>query len=411
VVLGLDSPHGDKKTTELMELVVRECGASGRTYKSAVLFAVPASGEAVREATRNLLAWEDIDDDDDTKKRLDDGQRRQLQRNLESARRGLEEAVFRAYRYVYLLGKDNALRSVDLGQITSSSAGSIVELILRELGRGDEIASGISPAKLVKSWPGSVEEWSTKAVRDALFSTPHLPRVLDPELIRRTISDGVSQGVLGYATRNGGGPLRLLKFKESLSEVDVEVSDDAFVLKAEDAQKLLEPPRLESLELRPAFATVRPGEQVAFTCTARDQYGNEFPGPSLVWNATGGIITPEGMFTAGEGAGLYAVRALAGGREAIVEVRVGTGAPPAGGPPATVEQKPGKQTIRWRGTVPPQKWMNFYTKVLSRFASSPELKLEVVFEVALDSDQADAKADEARVGLKELGLSDDVTHG
>ena len=64
------------------------------------------------------------------------------------------------------------------------------------------------------------------------------------------------------------------------------------------------------------------------------------------------------------------------------------------------------ESLRWRGTVPPQKWMNFYTKVLTRFASSPELKLEVSFEVPIDRDQAQSKADETRSGLKELGLDD-----
>jgi hypothetical protein len=37
--------------------------------------------------------------------------------------------------------------------------------------------------------------------------------------------------------------------------------------------------------------------------------------------------------------------------------------------------------IAWRGTVPPQKWMNFSTKALSWFASTPGLKPEVSFEV------------------------------
>jgi hypothetical protein len=66
----------------------------------------------------------------------------------------------------------------------------------------------------------------------------------------------------------------------------------------------------------------------------------------------------------------------------------------------------GKRSIRWRGAVPPQKWMNFYTKVLTRFVSSPDLKLEVSFEVPIDSNQAQAKMEEARAGLKELGLDD-----
>ena len=117
------------------------------------IFAVPDSGQAAREAARNALAWEDIDDDEDTKKRIDEGQKNLLARNLKNAQRDLDEALFRSYRHVYLLGKDNKLRPIDLGQITSSAAGSIVELILRELQRCEEITDGMSPARLIKYWP------------------------------------------------------------------------------------------------------------------------------------------------------------------------------------------------------------------------------------------------------------------
>jgi len=41
-------------------------------------------------------------------------------------------------------------------------------------------------------------------------------------------------------------------------------------------------------------------------------------------------------------------------------------------------------------------------------ATLADLKLEVSFQVPLERDQADARADEARSGLKELGLEDDV---
>jgi hypothetical protein len=127
VVLGLDSRAGEKHTTDLMESIVRDCGSSGRTFKSALIFTVPDAGEAVREAARNALAWEDIDDDEDTKKRIDDAQKNLLTRNLKNAQRDLDESIFRAYRHIYVLGKDNKLRPIDLGQITSSSAGSIVD--------------------------------------------------------------------------------------------------------------------------------------------------------------------------------------------------------------------------------------------------------------------------------------------
>jgi hypothetical protein len=406
VVLGLDALAGERKTTELMESIVRDCGSSGRTYKSALMFAVPDSGQAIRDAARNALAWEDIDDDEDTKKRIDEGQKSHLARNLKNAQRDLDEAIFRTYRHVYLLGKDNKLRPVDLGQITSSSAGSIVELILRELQRCEEVTDGISPVKLIKYWPPALVEWSTKAVRDAFYSSPQLSRLLNPDSIKRTISDGVTQGLLGYASKEAGGRLKLQKFKDSLSDGDVDISDDMFVLKADEAQKLLEPPRLASLVIRPEHVVLRPGEQAAFACSALDQYGHAIAIPPLTWSASSGSITTEGVYTAGTTGGLHSVRSAVGDREAIGEVRVKTDEPRPDEDDDKPIVKPGKRVLRWRGTVPPQKWMNFYTKVLTRFAASPDLKLEVSFEIPIDLDQIQSKEEETRSGLKELGLDD-----
>jgi hypothetical protein len=138
-----------------------------------------------------------------------------------------------------------------------------------------------------------------------------------------------------------------------------------------------------------------------------DQYGRTIATPTVKWSATGGKITAEGLFTAGTTEGLHNVRAAAGDREAIAEVRVT--AERRGETEIRDEEETwetGKRTIRWRGTVPPQKWMNFYTKVLTRFAASSDLKLELSFEIPIDREQAQSKLEETRSALKELGLDD-----
>lgn len=407
VVFGLENPATTKGATDLMESITRDCGSSGRTYKSALILAAPDATESVRDAARNVLAWEDIDDDEDTKKRIDESQLRLLERNLKQAKRDLDETIFRAYCHLYLLGKDNKLRHVPLGQITSSSAGSLVELYVRELERLEEATAGVGPGRLVKYWPGGMVEWSTRAVRDAFYSSPQLPRLLNGDSIKRTICDGVVQGVLGYAGKDAAGRLKLEKLKQSLIDADVEIADDVFILKAEDAQKLLEPPRLAKLVVRPEHVVLKIGEQASFSCAAEDQYGQPFATPGIAWSATGGTITSDGLFTAGQTGGLHTIRAEAAGHEALAEVRITTKDEPT---PIT-PPPPGEQIIHWRGAVPPQKWMNFYTKVLTRFASNPGLKLEVGFEVPIERKQANAKAAETRAGLKELGLDEDVQAG
>lgn len=103
------------------------------------------------------------------------------------------------------------------------------------------------------------------------------------------------------------------------------------------------------------------------------------------------------------------MKAEVDGLESIAEVRAAL--PSKLGDDGGDDTKPRSKLLYWQGEVPPQKWMNFYTKVLSRFVSSEGLKLKVSFEVPAEGEQGQAKADEARSGLKELGLDDDVRLG
>jgi hypothetical protein len=53
--------------------------------------------------------------------------------------------------------------------------------------------------------------------------------------------------------------------------------------------------------------------------------------------------------------------------------------------------------------------VNFYTRVLSKFASGKGLKLTLKVEVAPEGGVSQQKIDETRSALRELGLSEDVT--
>jgi hypothetical protein len=66
------------------------------------------------------------------------------------------------------------------------------------------------------------------------------------------------------------------------------------------------------------------------------------------------------------------------------------------------------ERIAWHGTVPPQKGMNFSTTVLSRFASTPGLKLKVSFEGPPGEGTTEAKREETKATLRELGLAEDL---
>jgi hypothetical protein len=80
-------------------------------------------------------------------------------------------------------------------------------------------------------------------------------------------------------------------------------------------------------------------------------------------------------------------------------------------PPAIPGQPlPPKSVARlvWTGDVPPQKWMNFYTKVLSKFAVTAGLKPTLRVEVAPSEGISPQNVDETKIALRELGLKDSL---
>ena len=81
----------------------------------------------------------------------------------------------------------------------------------------DEITQAVGPSKLIKYWPPALKEWTTKAARDAFFSSPALPRLLKPDAIKKTIADGVNQKLIAYAGKTASGQYEPFIFEPSRS--------------------------------------------------------------------------------------------------------------------------------------------------------------------------------------------------
>src|SRR5262249_52132977 len=103
IIIGPDqSVQETPKVQHQIEVMTREYGQSARTYKSALLWAVPDTGGPMRDEARKLLAWEDIRDEGLA---LDEAQQKQLDTSIKKARRDLTECVWRTYKHIMLLGK------------------------------------------------------------------------------------------------------------------------------------------------------------------------------------------------------------------------------------------------------------------------------------------------------------------
>ncbi len=351
VVLSPDNEAKAKTTVKLMETITADHGSSSRTNKSALIWCVTAGGTVLSEEARRVLAWEDIDADRDTL-RIEESQHSQLEDNLNRAKRDLQEAVWRSYKHIFLLDETNALREIDLGLIHSSAAHSLVALILSRLQQEDLVVDGVSPRILNLNWPPALPEWNTKAVRDAFFASPKFPRLLNPNTVKQTICRGVEEGMFAYVVKKPDGGYARLAFRETLKENDLEIADDVFLIARDRAEAYIAL-QASGEEERPPAPT--PAEE-------SDDGGEDS-------RETVGVTTPI----------------------------------PGGG--TALEIVPG---FRWIGDITPQKWMNFYTKVLARFATVNGLSLTLKVDVWPEDGISKARIEETRVALRELGMAEDV---
>lgn len=401
VIMGpdqsLQSAPGIRKDIETM---TKEHGKSARTYKSGLIWIVPESDHQMREEARKLLAWEDIRDEG---LNLDEQQGNQLKANINTARRDLTESVWRAYNNVLFLDKDNQIETMNLGLVTSSAAESHTRHILSALRQKDIIAREVPARYLVRNWPPAFTEWSTKGVRDAFFASPQFPRLLYPDTIRETIARGVSEKQIAYgvkSTRSGYDPLI---FKENLSAADVEISEDTVILTAEEAKKHIAPPQLSRLSLSPETATLKPGVKQTFMVQGFDQFGNTMAVSELEWSATGGEINRDGIYTAGEDVGNFIVSVTAQGQTGTARITIADAKQLQPSP-----QPSGPRALTWSGEIAPQKWTNFYMKVLTKLVSNGDLKIRVSIEAELKEALAEHQVEEIKAALRGLGLDDDV---
>ncbi len=383
--------------------MTREYGKSARTYKSALIWIVAESAEAIREEARNLIAWKDIYDEG---LNLDDAQKRQLDKNLKNARSALKESVWRTYKNVILLGKDNKIRTVDLGMPTSSSAESICKFILLTLRQTNDVEKDVSPRFLVRNWPPAFLEWSTRAVRDAFFASPKFPRLLNPEAIKDTIVRGVSEGHLAYVGKSSDGGYSPFLYKKTIDILDVEISEDMYIITSEEAEKHIKPPELARIVVTPLQSQLKPGTKQTFTVRGLDQFGRDIEAGTIEWTATGGEIVQDGVFKAAEDEGNFIVTAKAGKISGAGDVRITKEPQPRGPEPPEAPEKP--QSLIWSGEVTPRKWMNFYTKVLTKFVKAGSLKLNVSIEATPEDGITDNQVEETKAALRELGINDNV---
>jgi hypothetical protein len=235
VAFAPNAPLQNASTLQTIEQMTRECGTSSRTFKSALIWCVADTSSTIYDEARKVLAWEDIESEAGGL-RLDEAQQRQLKDSLHKAKRDIAESVWRTYKNIVLLDKDNKLRTVDLGFVTSSAATSLTNFIINRLRQDGDVQEAISPNFLARNWSPVHKEWSTEQVRDAFFASPQFPRLLNADAIKETIARGVSGGQMAYVGKVVAD-YDPFWYNKSIVANEVEISDDVYIVSKETAEQ------------------------------------------------------------------------------------------------------------------------------------------------------------------------------
>jgi hypothetical protein len=238
----------------------------------------------------------------------------------------------------------------DVYTVHSSAAPDLATLVLNHLRQTDDLVTGVSPSFLVKHWPPAFTEWATKSVRDAFFASPQFPRILSADAIRDTITRGVANGLLAYVGKNAKGEYKPFCFNQALMTTDIDFSEEMLLITKETAEAYL---KSKATPGTPA-PEPKPGEPSRKPEPLPQEPDGKKPGEPK---------KPEQLMFA---------------------------------------------SMAWTGDVPPQKWMKFYTAVLSKFAAAKGLKLKLTVEVAPEGGISKQKIEETKAALRELGLPDDI---
>lgn len=174
---------------------------------------------------------------------------------------------------------------------------------------------------------------------------------------KETIARGVSNSQLAYVGKAANGKYHPFYFERSVNAADIEISEEMFIITKEIAEAYRKD-------------AARPGGVTPTLSSTQPDGSGAAPGPKT--QETGTTATAET------------------GRSAL----------------QTPQQKSG---LTWSGEIPSQKWMNFYTKFLTKLGVSSGLTLTVKVECNPDGGLSPQKMEEIKSALRELGLDDKLS--
>jgi hypothetical protein len=239
----------DKETPpDLILKIFEHSGISGgyRTYKNNLLFLVTDKElrESMVEIMRRQLAIARIVKDDQRLKDFTPIDREKLKKELEESDLMVRVSITRAYRYLYYPSPDapkksgylsrEALPAQDQGDVKKDQS----EVVLKRLKDLNKVLTAddqmMSAAYLKsKAWPGEQQSITTESLRKTFAQKFSLKILLDVNQLKKTIKNGVEQGIWVYYEPETGKAYNI-----QTTVPLVKISEDVQLYTPEEADRL-----------------------------------------------------------------------------------------------------------------------------------------------------------------------------
>jgi len=402
-ILDPENPYRDGHTSSLLNDIFSQFGSNPRVYKNGIIGVVAESSKGIKDEARKLLAWQSIEKDA-AELHFEKEMVQSVKENINRAKRELKEQVWKSYRHLFLVNKNGEVTHIDLGLLHSSQSGTLMNVYIQRLTQDGEITEEINPNFLVRNWPPAFKNWTTKQIRDSLFSSPAFPKLKNPDSILSTISKGIANNLFAYCQLINGKVENVVLGK-TIPVSDLEISDEVAILLPEEARRYEEPRKLSQITIIATKTTLAPSENIQLKAEAYDQFNEVYPVTGISWNASLGTITPEGHYTspAEEGTSIITVSSGQVTNELTLLITSSKGKPSQ-----TDGGSVSLKNVSWTGEVPATKWMIFYNKVLAKNLAQKDFKVTVSFQFVQDIFGGGKTIEELKNDLKELGLDSNI---
>lgn len=253
VVLDLDVTIEEEKdipkaTREFIARIVKHHGHGFRKHANSLVFLAPDKQKAleVLESARRLLALQNIDEDQITKRRLTEEQKKDLAGRLKEATGRLPGALSSAFRFIVVPTENKTLRCFDMGLMTLSASELLSNKVVEFLKDKDQLLNKLDPAILIgkrwQLWPEDKGMIHVPTLAGYFTTLTHLPALTDVHVLQESISRGVDRGLFAYALGDGSAnKFDTIHFRKTIVPDDCELADSAWLLRPDLATSLLPP--------------------------------------------------------------------------------------------------------------------------------------------------------------------------